>query len=124
MRDHFGSHCGMEGVLPNGELIRTGMGAVPNSKTWQDYRYGAGSYVDGIFSQWSSGVVTKMVFWLNPLPDAYLRGSVTVPKQQNLIPLVDTLNYLENMGITNGIPQLGAPVFGGQRHVRIRKWPR
>lgn len=23
-------HCGMEVVLPNGELIRTGMGAMPN----------------------------------------------------------------------------------------------
>ena len=26
-RDHFGSHCGMEVVTPEGDLIRTGMGA-------------------------------------------------------------------------------------------------
>ena len=25
------SHCGMEVVLPNGELLRTGMGAIPNA---------------------------------------------------------------------------------------------
>ncbi len=114
MRDHFGSHCGMEVVLPNGELIRTGMGAAPNAKTWQDYRYGAGPYVDGMFSQSNFGVVTKMGFWLNPLPDAYLMGTVTVPKHQDMIPLVDILNYLENSGITNGMPQLGSPVYGRQ----------
>src|ERR1044071_8720769 len=34
-RDHFGAHCGMEIVLPNGEVVRTGMGALPNSKSWQ-----------------------------------------------------------------------------------------
>src|ERR1700723_3920229 len=35
MRDHFASHCGMEVVLANGELMRTGMGAMPGSKHWQ-----------------------------------------------------------------------------------------
>jgi FAD/FMN-containing dehydrogenase len=113
MRDHFGSHCGMEVVLANGELMRTGMGAVPNAKTWQEYRYGAGPYVDGLFSQSNFGVVTKMGFWLNPLPDAYRMGTVTVPKQQDLIPLVDILNYLENSGISNGMPSVGSPIFGG-----------
>ncbi len=33
-RDHFGSHCGMEVVLASGEVVRTGMGALPNSKSW------------------------------------------------------------------------------------------
>ena len=28
-RNHFEAHCGMEVVLPNGELVRTGMGAMP-----------------------------------------------------------------------------------------------
>lgn len=112
MRDHFGSHCGMEVVLPNGEVIRTGMGAALNAKTWQDYRYGVGPYVDGIFSQSNFGVVTKMGFWLNPLPDAYFMGTVTVPKHEDMIPLVDILNYLENSGITNGMPQLGSPIYG------------
>ena len=28
-RDHFGAHTGMEVVLPNGEVMRTGMGALP-----------------------------------------------------------------------------------------------
>ena len=33
LRNHFDSHCGMEVVLANGELLRTGMGAMPGAKT-------------------------------------------------------------------------------------------
>src|SRR5271155_5097270 len=61
-RNHFDSHCGMEIVLPNGELLRTGMGAVPNAKTWQQYKSGCGPWIDGIFSQSNFGIVTKMGF--------------------------------------------------------------
>jgi len=112
-RNHFDAHCGMEVVLANGELLRTGMGAVPNAKTWQQYKYGAGPLIDGLFSQSNFGVVTKMGFWLMPQPDAYLTGTVSVPKHQDLIPLVDILNFLENSGVVNGMPQLGSPLLGG-----------
>ena len=40
----------MEVVLANGELLRTGMGAVPNAKTWQQYKYGAGPLIDGFLA--------------------------------------------------------------------------
>ena len=45
--------------------VRTGMGALPNAKTWQQYKYGFGPYVDGMFSQSNFGIVTKMGFWLH-----------------------------------------------------------
>ena len=89
MRDHFDCHCGMEVVLANGELVRTGMGALPNSKTWQQYKYGFGPYVDGIFSQSNLGVVTKMGFWLYPEPEAFLSGNVVVGKHDDLFALVE-----------------------------------
>jgi 4-cresol dehydrogenase (hydroxylating) len=112
-RNHFDAHCGMEVVLANGELLRTGMGALPGAQTWQQYKFGVGPWIDGLFSQSNYGVVTKMGFWLMPEPDAYLTGTVTVPKHQDLVPLVDILNYLENSGIVNGMPQLGSPLLGG-----------
>ena len=31
-RDHFGSHCGMEIVTAEGDILRTGSGAIPNSE--------------------------------------------------------------------------------------------
>ena len=108
-RDHFNSHCGMEVVLPNGELIRTGMGALPGAKTWAEYRYGVGPWVDGLFAQSNFGVVTKMGFHLFPQPEAYRSGTVFVPKRLDLIPLVQQVNYLEHSGIISQ-PEYGSPL--------------
>jgi len=41
----------MEVVLANGEVVRTGMGALPNAKSWQHYKWGHGPWVDGLFRQ-------------------------------------------------------------------------
>jgi len=106
MRDHFAAHCGMEVVLPNGEVIRTGMGALPNAKTWQQYNYGFGPYVDGIFSQSNLGIVTKMGIWLLPAPDAYRRGTVSVATNDELGPLMEEINVLMNSQTVQGTLRL------------------
>jgi 4-cresol dehydrogenase (hydroxylating) len=111
-RHHFDAHCGMEVVLPNGDLMRTGMGAMPGCKSWQEFKCGFGPWVDGLFSQSNFGVVTKMGFWLMPEPEAYFNATVSVPNYEDLIPLIDTLNYLENSQITQGLPELMSPVMG------------
>jgi 4-cresol dehydrogenase (hydroxylating) len=114
-RNHFEAHCGMEVVLANGELLRTGMGALPNAQTWQQFKTGFGPAIDGIFSQSNFGVVTKMGFWLMPEPEAYMNGFVHVYKQEDLIALVDIVTHLENSGITNGMPYFGSPIWSGLR---------
>jgi (+)-pinoresinol hydroxylase len=121
-RNHFDSHCGMEIVLADGEIVRTGMGAMPGAKTWQQYKTGFGPWVDGIFSQSNFGVVTKMGFWLMPEPDSYLSGTVFVPRRDDLIPLVETLNYLENTRVTNGMPDLGSPLLHVPMVSEIAEW--
>ena len=112
-RDHFGSHCGMEVVLPNGEVMRTGMAALANDESWADYKYGFGPYVAGLFGQANFGIVTKMGFWLLPEPEAYRRGTVFVPKRSDIIPLVDHVNYLENLGLI-GMPGFRSPLGGAR----------
>ena len=111
-RDHFAAHCGMEVVTPEGDVIRTGMGALPGSDTWQEFRYGAGPSVDGLFAQSNFGIVTKMGFWLMPMPEAYLTGTVSVPRYQDLIAMVKEVNYLEDSFLT-GLPSYSSPVAGG-----------
>ncbi|MDB5684088.1 MAG: pchF 3 [Sphingomonas bacterium] len=111
-RNHFDSHSGMEVVLPSGEVMRTGMGAIPNATTWQQYKSGAGPLVDGIFSQANYGIVTKMGFWLMPEPEAFLRGVVRFPRYADIHTMVETLNYLENARITTGFPDLDSPLLG------------
>ncbi len=111
-RDHFGAHCGMEVVTPEGDLVRTGMGALPNSETWQEFRYGAGPYIDGIFTQSNFGIVTKMGFWLMPMPESYLTGTITVPRYQDFEPLIEEVSYFEDLSLI-GMPQYGSPIGGG-----------
>ena len=111
MRDHFASVCGMEVVLADGDVLRTGMGALPGAQTWQQYKYGFGPYVNGIFSQSNFGVVTKMGLWLMPEPEAYREGTVMVPKHDDLIPFVDTLSYLMNSQIVRGTMLLESPLL-------------
>jgi 4-cresol dehydrogenase (hydroxylating) len=60
-RDHFGSHCGMEVVLANGEVVRTGMGALPNAKSWQHYKWGHGPGSTACFGRGTWGSSPKWV---------------------------------------------------------------
>jgi 4-cresol dehydrogenase (hydroxylating) len=111
-RNHFDAHCGMEVVLPNGEVMRTGMGAMPNSKTSAEFKNGFGPIIDGIFSQSNFGVVTQMGFWLMPQPDAFLEARIHAPRYQDLHALVDALNLIENSGIATGLPEIASPLLG------------
>ncbi len=124
-RNHFEAHCGMEVVMANGELLRTGMGALPGAKTWTQYRYGYGPYLDGLFKQSSLGVVTKMGFWLFPEPEAYMMTSVNVPRFDDVVPLIDTLGELENANIFNGMPGVSSPVLfaGGKNPLNFPEIP-
>jgi (+)-pinoresinol hydroxylase len=108
-RDHFGAHCGMEVVLPDGELMRTGMGAMPNGELWQEFKYGQGPWVDGLFGQGNFGIVTKMGFWLMPQPEAQFSGRVYFPRYSDLQALIEHLDYLENLGLI-GYPSLDSPM--------------
>lgn len=108
LRDHFATLCGLEVVLANGDVVRTGMGALPNSRTWQQYKYGFGPYVDGIFTQSNYGIVTKMGVWLYPMPEMRFTGIVSVPKHDDLIPMVDTLSYLMNSNIVLGTTSIAS----------------
>jgi 4-cresol dehydrogenase (hydroxylating) len=108
-RDHYGASCGMEVVLPNGEVMRTGMGAMENSGSWQEYKHGYGPDPSGLFGQGNFGIVTKMGFRLMPAPEHWRNGLVTVPKRQDFIPLVATVNYLNDLSMA-GEPWYGSPL--------------
>jgi len=113
MHDHFDAVCGMEVVLPDGELMRTGMGALPGAKTWQQYKYGFGPYIQGAFSQSSLGIVTKMGVWLYPEPEAYLLGTVMVWKRNDVIPLVEIFTELVSSGTMRGCTTVASPLWLG-----------
>ena len=91
---HTDTICGMEVVLPTGELVRTGMGAVKDSRDWQIFKYGYGPVWDGLFTQSNFGVVTKMGVWLMPQPEAVANVAISLPNAGDLPAMVDTLRPL------------------------------
>jgi 4-cresol dehydrogenase (hydroxylating) len=89
--DHFNESCGMEVVLPDGEIIRTGMGAMQNNSSWHTSRYGFGPMVDGLFTQSNYGVVTRMGRNLLPEPETYMSCEVNCKFDQGLESIIDAL---------------------------------
>ncbi|KAK3685206.1 putative D-lactate dehydrogenase [Podospora appendiculata] len=107
----YGDHR-MEIILPNGELVRTGMGALPDpdaspdlppheqppNKCWQPFNYGFGPYHNGIFSQSNLGiVVVKMGIW------AYM---ITFPRDDDLPKIVDIIRPLRLQMVLQNVPTL------------------
>lgn len=97
--EHFMMQCGMEVVLANGDVLRTGMGGVENSNTWQSFKWGYGPTLDGIFTQSNYGVVTKMGMWLMHQPPAYKPFYIRYEDNEDVSMIVDTLRPLRLAGI-------------------------
>ena len=92
--DHAGQQCGMEVVLANGDVIRTGMGAMTDNPAWPLYRYSYGPSLDGLFMQSNLGVVTKIGVWLMPEPEMYSPVDIGVDREEDIVALIDTLRPL------------------------------
>lgn len=95
MGDNFGFSCGMEVVLADGDVVRTGMGAMQGSKTWSLMKYGFGPVMDGIFSQSNFGIVTKLGMWLMPQPPAYRSYMISFPREEDLHQIVEIMRPLK-----------------------------
>ena len=97
--EHFMFACGMEVVLANGEVLRTGMGSLPNSNTWQVFKWGYGPYLDGIFTQSNYGIVTKFGFWLMPAPPVYKPFAIQYQNEEDIVEIVETIRPLRINGV-------------------------
>lgn len=97
--DHVRSTCGMEVVLPDGALLRTGFGHFAGAKAAHVYPYGAGPVLDGLFSQSNLGIVTRMGLWLLRAPEAFTFFLIKSDRDEALEPLMDRLRALRLRGI-------------------------
>jgi 4-cresol dehydrogenase (hydroxylating) len=105
--DHFMWQTGMEVVLPTGRVMRTGMGAVPGSNTWQLFPYGFGPYPDGLFTQSNFGIVTKMGIGLMQRPPASMTYLITFENEEDIEQIVDVMLPLRiNMAPIQNVPVL------------------
>jgi 4-cresol dehydrogenase (hydroxylating) len=109
--DHAATQCGMEVVLANGEVLRTGMGGIEIGTAWQLYQPGYGPSFDAMFMQSNYGIVTKLGVWLMPAPPAYLLGEIQFRREADLEAIVETLRPLR----LDGTIRNHAVIEGGLR---------
>lgn len=101
--DH-GAPTGMEVVLPDGEIIRTGMGAMPGGKAWHVYKRSLGPSLDSLFTQSNFGIVTRMGVWLQRTPQAYQSILLGVENDDDLPAAIDAIRELMLDGTVRGVP--------------------
>ena len=121
--EHFMVQCGMEVVLANGEILKTGMGSTKNPSAWQAFKWGYGPYLDGIFTQSNFGVVTKMGLWLMPAPPVYKPLVIRHKKVEDVSRIVDAMRPLR---IANIVPNVVLMMSAGYQlamfHRRGEVW--
>lgn len=105
--DHTARICGIEAVLPDGDLVRTGMGAMEKPTGWQLYRYGFGPAWDQMFVQSNLGVVTKLGLWLLPAPESMIGLDVELDQPEDLGWIIDALAPFRRDGTLQQAPSVG-----------------
>lgn len=105
--DHAARICGLEVVLPDGDLVRTGMGAMAGSPAWTLYRNGFGPGWDSMFCQSNFGVVTQLGLWLMPEPEAVIGCDYEFDKPEDLGWAIDTIMPLRREGLIQQAPSIG-----------------
>jgi len=121
--DHFFMQCGMEVVLADGTIVRTGMGSTKNPSAWQAFKWGYGPYIDGIFTQSNFGVVTKLGFWLMPKPPAFKPFMVRHSEMADVSKIVDAMRpFRMNNLIPNVVLMMGAAYQLAMFHRRAEIW--
>lgn len=123
---HAETICGMEVMLADGSLVRTGMGAVEGSQEWQAYSWPFGPKWDGMFTQSNFGIVTKMGLHLMPAPEGMAGVTIDVPGKADLRALVDTLRPLkmnDTINATYTIANGWRQITGGRHRPQVYTGP-
>jgi 4-cresol dehydrogenase (hydroxylating) len=96
--DHFSHVCGLEVVLPTGQVMKTGFSRFTGSRTGALHRWGVGPFMDGLFTQSNFGIVTRMSVWLMPAPEYFQAYLFRCDSPNGLGPIVDALRPLRLNG--------------------------
>jgi 4-cresol dehydrogenase (hydroxylating) len=112
----FNALNGLEVVLADGSLLRTGMGAMEDNPTWHLYKRGLGPVIDPLFAQSNYGIVTRAGVWLTKRPEAYSSLYLSIPRDHQLDQAIDIVRDLRQRGILRGVPNIQDMLTTGDTH--------
>lgn len=76
---HHENIAGLEVVLANGDVVRTGQFAMTSSPSAHLTHLSFGPSIDGLFLQSNLGIVTKLGIHMTPQPQAYMPCTFDMP---------------------------------------------
>jgi FAD/FMN-containing dehydrogenase len=117
--DHASALCGMEVVLANGDVLRTGWGAKTDSPAAHAYPHAFGPDIEGLFKQSNLGIVTKVGVWLMPRAVQYTFCAVLVEGFERLGAAIDVLHGLMHEGIVTNLPMFTRGMELGENGVPV-----
>lgn len=120
--EHSAAICGLEVLLADGELVRTGMGAIGDGRAWQVYKGGFGPSLDGLFMQSNFGVVTKLGLWLMPEPESFRACEVTFAHDEDFVAMIETLRPLKVRDTIQGSARAANAVRVAQGTTPRARW--
>jgi 4-cresol dehydrogenase (hydroxylating) len=120
--EHSAAVCGLEVVLADGEVVRTGMGSIGDGRAWHVYKGGYGPSLDGMFMQSNYGVVTKMGLWLLPQPEAFRACEITFARDEDFVAMIETLRPLKVSETIQGSARAANAVRVAQGTTQRSRW--
>src|SRR5690606_16120108 len=101
--DRFNYVCGMEVVLPNGEIIETGFENISGTRLGPLGKWGLGPYVDGLFTQSNLGIITRLTLWLRPKPAFFQSFIFHVNNEDNLARIMEAWRQMGLDGLQSSL---------------------
>jgi 4-cresol dehydrogenase (hydroxylating) len=92
--DHFAAVTSINAVLPNGEEYRTPFSELGATRADRAFKWGLGPYLDGLFSQGSFGIVTRMTIALARRPEQIMAMFFFLDESTRLESAVEQLQRL------------------------------
>jgi len=100
---HHEHIAGLEIVLADGDIVRTGQFAMPGNPSAHLTRLSFGPTIDGLFLQSNLAIVTKMGINLTPQPQAYMAATFDMPEFEDIATITDVFGALRREGVLPSI---------------------
>ena len=95
---HHQNIAGLEILLADGDVVRTGHFAQDGSPSAHLTKFTFGPSIEGLFVQSNLGIVTKMGIWLTPQPQAYMSCGFSMDEFEDVETMVDVFGEMRRNG--------------------------